>query len=284
MGKYKLVSGIYCIRCIPTNKVYVGHSKNIKKRWANHRRKLNRGFHENDHLQNAWNKYGKWEFHFSILEYLPYSLTKEEFEEYETKWMLKYKSHLKEYGYNKCLPGSIHLKNKEENVTKTHYGLNTLICINVNDGRILRIQSNKIVAEALGIAYNKIAPLFNYWRNREGDRVIRSAHGWIIVREEDYDKHFDYISFKKKRKTKLVIKKTWKNYYSKKPRNIIPYKDRKLKRIPIIAINIETGEEMRFASIKDSNSMFLEAKVRKCINNEFGKYKHRGYYFKKDVP
>jgi hypothetical protein len=33
--------------------------------------------------------------------------------------------------------------------------------------------------------------------------------------------------------------------------------------------------------MKDCYQDFLQMKVRKCINNEYGKYKHRGHYFKK---
>jgi hypothetical protein len=54
-----------------------------------------------------------------------------------------------------------------------------------------------------------------------------------------------------------------------------------MKRIAVLAKNIETEEERVFPMIKSCVPEFNIMKVRKCINNEFGKYKHRGHYFKR---
>lgn len=61
-------SGVYTIICLPTNKIYVGNSKNIYKRLATHKTRLRNYLHVNGHLQNAWNKYGEDNFSFEILE------------------------------------------------------------------------------------------------------------------------------------------------------------------------------------------------------------------------
>jgi group I intron endonuclease len=63
-------SGIYQIRCIPTDKIYVGSAVNLRHRWAQHRRKLHKGNHHNIHLQNAWGKYGEQNFEFTVLEFV----------------------------------------------------------------------------------------------------------------------------------------------------------------------------------------------------------------------
>jgi group I intron endonuclease len=62
------IVGIYSIRNIINNKIYIGQSKNFIKRKLNHIRELTRNKHANIHLQNSWNKYGKLNFIFSILE------------------------------------------------------------------------------------------------------------------------------------------------------------------------------------------------------------------------
>jgi len=62
------ISGIYSILHNASGKIYIGSSINIKQRWNAHRSALNRGKHSNPHLQNAWSKYGKDAFTFSILE------------------------------------------------------------------------------------------------------------------------------------------------------------------------------------------------------------------------
>ena len=51
--------GIYLIRNASQQKVYVGSSIDMEKRWSAHIRLLNRGCHHNRHLQSAWIKYGK---------------------------------------------------------------------------------------------------------------------------------------------------------------------------------------------------------------------------------
>lgn len=61
-------SGIYRIINKIDGKYYVGSSKNIQKRWDEHRRVLRLNKHPNDFLQNAWNKHGESNFEFQIIE------------------------------------------------------------------------------------------------------------------------------------------------------------------------------------------------------------------------
>jgi group I intron endonuclease len=62
------MQAIYQIQNIINNKIYIGSTNNIRKRWNNHRSKLNNNIHENKYLQQAWNKYGQNNFEFSIIE------------------------------------------------------------------------------------------------------------------------------------------------------------------------------------------------------------------------
>lgn len=61
-------SGVYCIKNNINNKIYVGSSINIGKRLSGHRTDLRGGYHGNEHLQRAWNKYGEISFKFDFLE------------------------------------------------------------------------------------------------------------------------------------------------------------------------------------------------------------------------
>ena len=63
-------SGIYQIRNILNGKCYVGSAINIQQRWAVHLSMLRHGWHYNQHLQGAFNKYGELIFILSILEYI----------------------------------------------------------------------------------------------------------------------------------------------------------------------------------------------------------------------
>lgn len=66
---YYNIPGIYCIENTINNHKYIGGSKNLYKRFLDHMSALKRGNHENEHLQNAYNKYGSENFVFyRILE------------------------------------------------------------------------------------------------------------------------------------------------------------------------------------------------------------------------
>ena len=63
-------SGIYGIFNLINGKVYVGKASNINSRFRSHKSLLNKGVHYNAYLQHSWNKYGKSNFKFDIIEYL----------------------------------------------------------------------------------------------------------------------------------------------------------------------------------------------------------------------
>jgi group I intron endonuclease len=59
--------GIYRIKNILNGKCYYGSSKNIEKRWIRHKNVLKNNKH-NPLLQRAWDKYGKDNFIFEVVE------------------------------------------------------------------------------------------------------------------------------------------------------------------------------------------------------------------------
>ncbi|MEA3347052.1 MAG: GIY-YIG nuclease family protein [Candidatus Auribacterota bacterium] len=63
-----MMQGIYRIKNKVNGKCYIGSSNNIKHRWSVHKSTLRRGCHYNVHLQRAWDKYGKRNFTFSVIE------------------------------------------------------------------------------------------------------------------------------------------------------------------------------------------------------------------------
>lgn len=67
----KKTSGIYAIVNTVNGKRYVGSSTNIEKRKVNHLALLRGNYHQNDHLQKAWNKYGERVFNFLVIEEVP---------------------------------------------------------------------------------------------------------------------------------------------------------------------------------------------------------------------
>ena len=64
----EILSGIYAIINKVNNKIYIGSSKNIYNRKAQHYSELRGNYHENKFLQRSWNKYGENNFEFRVIE------------------------------------------------------------------------------------------------------------------------------------------------------------------------------------------------------------------------
>ena len=85
------------IRNKVNNKVYIGSSVNIERRWYSHRYDLRCNKHNNKHLQNAWNKYGEDNFEFIVLEEVKDKSALRIREQY---WLNKYQAFNASIGYN----------------------------------------------------------------------------------------------------------------------------------------------------------------------------------------
>lgn len=88
--------GIYKITNTTDGKVYIGQSVNLNKRIRVHKRHLILGIHNNKHLQNAYNKYGKTSFKYDILE----ECKTEELDDKEIQYIQTYDSANRDKGYN----------------------------------------------------------------------------------------------------------------------------------------------------------------------------------------
>lgn len=61
-------SGVYLVTCATNGARYVGSSKRILVRWADHKRALRRDKHTCRYLQHCWNKHGEASFQWEVLE------------------------------------------------------------------------------------------------------------------------------------------------------------------------------------------------------------------------
>ncbi len=66
-SKSKILSGLYVIEFVGSNRFYIGSSINLNKRKDQHFRDLKFKRHANKYLQNVYNKYGADSFKFTIL-------------------------------------------------------------------------------------------------------------------------------------------------------------------------------------------------------------------------
>ena len=101
--------GIYKITNKINNKKYIGQSLNLEKRIKAHKTFLEKNIHGNSHLQASFNKYGKDNFCFEIIE----ECTLDELNDKEIYWIDFYKSHDPLFGYNKTFGGDSELPTEE---------------------------------------------------------------------------------------------------------------------------------------------------------------------------
>jgi len=91
------MKAIYEIRNNKNGKIYIGSAQNLRNRWKRHRWELNKGQHHSSHLQRAWNKHGKENFTFIVLEEVARD---EDLIPAEQKWLDQTRSYDRENGYN----------------------------------------------------------------------------------------------------------------------------------------------------------------------------------------
>ena len=95
--KRKIQAGVYQIKNLVNNKIYIGSSANIWDRIWDHKCRLRKKCHANPHLQNAWDKYGEHNFEFSIVEVvhdIPI------LQDREQHWINVYEAYKRDKGYN----------------------------------------------------------------------------------------------------------------------------------------------------------------------------------------
>jgi group I intron endonuclease len=136
-GNMEIVSGIYQIRNIINNKVYVGSAVNFIRRKAKHFCELRQGIRHNDHFQSSFDLYGELNFSFEILEYIEninYLLEREDY------WIDFLDSTNRDFGYNVRLTAKNNLGMKSSEETKTKQSIS-------GKGRVCSEQTKQKIGE-----------------------------------------------------------------------------------------------------------------------------------------
>ncbi len=121
------MKGIYLIKNLKTDKVYVGSSVKLEAREQRHFKNLSNGNHHSNKLQNSYNKHGEDSFIFESIE---------EYEEIDNDKLIQREQHWIDYydsynsGYN-CRPkaennyGHKHSEETKTLMSKRHSGKNS---------------------------------------------------------------------------------------------------------------------------------------------------------------
>lgn len=216
--------GIYKIENILNSKVYIGSSKDIKRRWREHLCYLKLNKHHSSHLQYSFNKYGAEVFKFSIL----LKCTLKRVPHFENMYVEIYKATERKYGYNMTTPHPINgaplndsLETKEKirrAVYIRHYGNPTEQeyqdwktklqkekdrvkgILPGNAKTVLKI--DKTTGEVLDRFITVVSAALDVNSNPEVLRRVvtgktRTHKGFIYIHESKYDPTYDYRILKK---------------------------------------------------------------------------------------
>lgn len=136
--------GIYIIKNIITNMVYIGSSKQISIRKNQHFSMLKNNKHYNKRLQNAWNKYGEENFIFNIVENVEET---KELSNIEQKYLNIFESYKREKGYNICEIAESCLGRSHNEETKRKISLSKLGSKNGMYGKKVSTKTKEILSK-----------------------------------------------------------------------------------------------------------------------------------------
>lgn len=235
--------GIYKITNTVNDKIYIGQSTRLSKRLNHHRLALKNNYHENQHLQNAYNKYGD-VFEMKVLVLCDDEL---ELDALERFYIAYYDSMNPERGYNKETGGhfSKHLSEEtRKKIREANKGEN-----NPFWGKTHSKEARKKISKNNA----------RYWANK-----IRSEETRKKISETKNTTGFYRVSKKKNLQLKQGFRWVYRYYQDGKQINISSINLYKLKE-KILSKNLEweiIDEE------KAKQSLELNNKYHKVNNND----------------
>lgn len=277
-------SGIYMILNTYNNKCYIGSTKNFYTRKQKHFRLLVLNKHHSNHLQKAYNKYGKDKFTFIILE----ECEIEKLLEKEVFWINLKNSLDSRYGYNVAIPKrNENLKLREDTILKLKinsykqwYSDKRISLEEFLEGKrakdlyikkgipnkekVLVFNKNTGIKEYEFESISKTASYFKTSQKRISEVCNgrkKSWVGYIFVKEKDYNSKLEYkITYKKDIPKEYIIRQPFKGN-------------------PLKCINVQTNEEIifnnKFEAIEQLE--FTQSGIDKVL---YGNRKsHKGYKF-----
>jgi group I intron endonuclease len=160
-------AGIYRIRNIINNHIYIGSAVSMELRKKDHFGRLRRNIHGNDHLQNAFNKYGY---------YLDTLLFAQEYIKNGDRRFL-------ELGYNICPTAGNTLGMKHSEETKKLYSIQRMGSKNVNFGKKVSEERKIKCQKTRKDNYSETVESYRKMHSKRMKPVIQYDLSGIIIAE-----------------------------------------------------------------------------------------------------
>lgn len=165
---FKQKSGIYKIRNLINNKIYIGSSINVSVRISQHKLQLKNKKHHNKYLQSSVNKYGIENFEYSILEYC----NENELLEREEYYINYYNSNNNNFGYN--IESFINGRKRHSEETKKKIGIK-----NTGKSRILTNEWKENISKSIKGRVNSKEHNKNIRKSKLGKKRKPFSDNWI---------------------------------------------------------------------------------------------------------
>lgn len=263
-------SGIYAIKNKANSKIYIGKSVNIYRRKYQHLAELKGNKHKNKYLQYSFNKYGEQNFEFYPIEFCNVS----DLGVREYYWINHYKSFNRNAGYN------IELLSEDGNTIRSYESINKMrLTIKENKDKYIRRKGKDNPTSK---------EVYQYDLNGNYLKSFGSCHE--AAEQLGCKERFTAISKCARKESGSSFDFQWRYYkadfiekYDVHSKMNMIRRENNLKLAkPIIAINLETMEEIKFNSISEAaNKLGLHiANIAKIVSDKRGKSRKLNMTFK----
>ncbi len=189
--------GIYKITNTANDKIYIGQSTRLSKRLNEHRKALKNNYHKNQHLQNAYNKYGD-VFKIEIIVLCDDELELDNLERY---YIAYYDSMNPAKGYNKESGGNLNKHPSEETRKKMSEAHKDKILLEKEKKKLSKVNNTtgfyRVTKYKDSRKKQGFTWVYNYYQDRKQiqiysinlyklkERVLSKNLEWEIIDEEN---------------------------------------------------------------------------------------------------
>ena len=256
-------SGIYAIKNLINDKMYIGSSKQFSERFRSHLCLLNNNNHFNTHLQSSYLKYGENNFNFLCIEEIKLEDFESE-EDFAITLIAKEEYYIQYY-----------------NTNNNQLGYNARVNCNTNLGLKWSDESKKKFSESKKgkpLPENAQIKLKEYLKSIKGKPNEKSKEYFRNLEGEERDKIFKKLNenLDKARETKQILKETTGSSFTKA--GILSFKEKKGIKVYCYLLTGKLYKE--FLTFSDALKFLNEnPKNTQALKNMVGKKIYKNFYF-----